>query len=254
MNKKSKIKKTKITLYVYNKSKIPSHGEISVDLKYKKTEIKTKFLLVDNERQPIIRLETAEAMGFVGRVQEVEQDLKDTVLKKYPELFNGKELRCLAQPHEIKLKESAIPTIDAQRKVTVAIRKDYKKTLDKMVELEVIKKIEEPTEWVSSPVLVRKKSGEIRVCLDRRSLNENIMREHYHLPVRSELTSDMGRAKYFTKLFARMAFWQVPLKEESQKLCTLNTPYGHDCYRHLPYGIMFASEVFHKTATNIRRH
>ena len=55
-----------------------------------------------------------------------------------------------------------------------------------MMELEVIKKTEEPTEWVSSPVLVRKKLGEICVCLDPRSLNENIMREHYHLPVRSE--------------------------------------------------------------------
>ena len=138
MNKKTKIKKTKITLYAYNKSKIPSHGEISVDLKYKKTEMKTKFLLVD-ERQPIIGLETAEATGFVARVQAVEQDLKDTVLKKYPELFNGKKLGCLPQSHEIRLKESAIPTIDAQRKVPVAIRKDYKKTLDKMVELEVIK-------------------------------------------------------------------------------------------------------------------
>ena len=58
---------------------------------------------------------------------------------------------------------------------------------------------------------MRKKSGEIRVCLDPRSVNENIMRKHYHLPVKSELTSDMGRAKYFTKLDARMAFWQIPL-------------------------------------------
>ena len=75
-----------------------------------------------------------------------------------------------------------------------------------MVEMEVIKKIE-PTEWVSSPVLVRKKSGEIRVCFDLRSLNENIMREHYHLPIKSELTSDMECTKYFTKLDVRMAFW-----------------------------------------------
>ena len=91
--------------------------------------MKTKFVLVDDERQPIIGLETAEAMGFVARVQTVEQDLKDTVLKKYPELFNGKKLGCLPQSHEIKLKESAIPTIDAQRKVPVAIRKDYKRLL-----------------------------------------------------------------------------------------------------------------------------
>ena len=148
--------------------------------------MKTKFLLVDDERQPIIGLETAEAMGFVAQVQAVEQDLKDTVLKKYSELFNGKKLGCLPQSHEIRLKESAIPTIDAQRKIPVAIRIDYKKTLDKMVELEVIKKIDEPTEGLSRPVLVRKKSGEIRVCLDPRSLNENVMREHYPLPVKSE--------------------------------------------------------------------
>ena len=120
-----------------------------------------------------------------------------------------------------------------------------------MVELEVIKKIDEPTEWVSSPVLVRKKSGKIRVCLDPRSLNENIMREHYPLPVKSELTSDMGHAKYFTKLDAQMAFWQVPLKKESQKLCTFNTPFGRYCYWRLPYRITSASEVFHKTVQQI---
>ena len=82
MNKKPNIKKTKITLYVYNKIKIPSHGEISAGLKYKKTEMKTTVLLVDDEQQPIIGLETAESMGFVARVQEVEQDFKNTVLKK----------------------------------------------------------------------------------------------------------------------------------------------------------------------------
>ena len=58
------------------------------------------------------------------------------MLKKYLELFNEKKLGSLLQPHEIELKESAIPTIDAHRKVSVAIRKDYKKTLYKMVELE----------------------------------------------------------------------------------------------------------------------
>ena len=61
----------------------------------------------------------------------------------------------------------------------------------------------------------------------------------------------MGRAKYFTKLDARMAFWQAPLKEESQKLYTFNTPFGRYCYRCLPYGITSASEVLHKTVQQI---
>ena len=48
-----------------------------------------------------------------------------------------------------------------------------------------------------------------------------------------------------------MAFWQIPLDEQSQMLCTFNTPFGRYCYTRLPYGITSASEVFHKTLTQI---
>ena len=55
-----------------------------------------------------------------------------------------------------------------------------------MEKKEVIKKIDEPTEWVSLLVIVQKKTGALRICLDPRDLNKAIKREHFKLPTREE--------------------------------------------------------------------
>lgn len=48
-----------------------------------------------------------------------------------------------------------------------------------MEALEVIRKVEEPTEWVNSMVCIKKPTGALRVCMDPKDLNANIQREHY---------------------------------------------------------------------------
>lgn len=53
----------------------------------------------------------------------------------------------------------------------------------------VIKNIEEPTDWVSSLVIVLKKHGALRICLDPRDLNKAIKREHFRLPTQQEIIS-----------------------------------------------------------------
>jgi len=62
-------------------------------------------------------------------------------------------------------------------KVPFALQNPLKDELDRMENLEVIEKIDEPTEWVSSLVIVEKKNGKHRVCLDPRDLNRAIKRE-----------------------------------------------------------------------------
>jgi len=64
-----------------------------------------------------------------------------------------------------------------------------------MIELGVIKEITEPTEWVNAVVLIRKSNGQIRVCLDPRNLNINIMREHCYLPTLEEISARMTGSK-----------------------------------------------------------
>jgi len=53
----------------------------------------------------------------------------------------------------------------------------------------------------------------------------------------------MSGAKYFSKLDASNAYWQVPLDEESSHILTVNTPFGRYRYLRMPYGIHSASEI-----------
>lgn len=85
------------------------------------------------------------------------------------------------------------------------------------------------------------------MCMDPKDLNNSIKREHYQIPTRDEITSEMAGAKYFSKLDASQGFWQLKLHEDSTKYCTFNTPYGRYCFQRMPFGICSAPEVFHKT-------
>ena len=51
-----------------------------------------------------------------------------------------------------------------------------------MENLGVIEKIEEPTEWLNTLFIVEKPNGKVRICLDPRTLNKVIQREHFQLP------------------------------------------------------------------------
>lgn len=87
--------------------------------------------------------------------------------------------------------------------------------------------------------------------MDPKDLNDNIKREHYQIPAREEIISEMAGARYFTKLDASQGFWQLRLEENSTKYCTFNTPYGRYCYLRLPFGIKSAPEIFHRAMEQI---
>ena len=124
-------------------------------------------------------------------------------------------------------------------------KQKLKKELDRLVQTEVLVKAERPTDWVLPLVIVEKPNGDLRLCLDPMDLNEYIRREHYHLPHRSEILSEMADARYFTKMDASQGFYQIQLDEESTHLYTVATPFGRYSFKRLPYGINCAPEIFH---------
>ena len=59
--------------------------------------------------------------------------------------------------------------------------------LERMKQLDVVDRINEPSDWVSSLVIVEKPNGQIRLCLDPRDLNKAIKRHHHPMPVVDEI-------------------------------------------------------------------
>ena len=110
-----------------------------------------------------------------------------------------------------------------------------------------MEKVECPTEWVNSAVIIEKPNSEkLRICLDPRPLNEAIQREHFKMPTIEEIVTRVAGAKIFSKLDANHCYWQIPLDEEGRALTTFNTPFGRYCYKRMPFGIKSAQEVFQK--------
>ncbi|GBM41734.1 Transposon Ty3-G Gag-Pol polyprotein [Araneus ventricosus] len=115
-----------------------------------------------------------------------------------------------------------------------------------MVKAGVIEKVIEPTDWVSPLVIVQKKNGALRVCLDPQNLIRAIKRPQYNLPTFEDITSKLAGAKYFSVLDAVSAFWQISLDEESSRFCSFSYPFGKFKFLLMPYGIKYAPERFQR--------
>ncbi len=109
----------------------------------------------------------------------------------------------------------------------------------------------EPTEWVSSLVVVSKPNGKLRICLDPRDLNKVIKREHHRMVTTEDVLSNMAGAKFFTKLDASNAYWQIVVDKESSRILTFNSPFGRYSFTRMPYGIHSASKICQRLIGNI---
>ena len=193
----------------------------------------------------ILNKEECSRIRKVLKVQaeaEVVNDIQNYTLPDVRE-----KLSSLPFTHDIVLRENCTPVINATRRVPVALKSRLKEELLRMQRCGVIEKVEVPTDWVNSIVVVGKPDGKLRVCLDPKDLNKAIKRERFELPTRDDIFAGMADAKVFSKLDASQAFWQIKLGEQSQNLTTFNTPFGRYKYCRLPYGLCSAPEVFHKT-------
>ncbi|UYV72625.1 hypothetical protein LAZ67_10000094 [Cordylochernes scorpioides] len=79
---------------------------------------------------------------------------------------------------------------------------------------------------VSSYGRCEKKSGQIRICLDPRKLNEALVGRHFQTPAPAELLHEIPKSKYFTVLDVKSAYWHIPVAKECRDLLVMTTPFG----------------------------
>ena len=99
------------------------------------------------------------------------------------------------------------------RNVPLSLREQVRLELEEMEKKGVVSKVEAPTEWCAGMVVVPKKQGSVRICVDLKPLNESVLREIHPLPTVEDLLAQMRGAKIFSKLDANSGFWQIPLAE-----------------------------------------
>ena len=144
----------------------------------------------------ILGLRSCDQMNLVARVMHMKQG-DHSLFDEFEDCFG--EIGTLPKTHHMTIDENIKPVIHAARRVPFALKDRLKSELDRMVNLDIIEAITEPTDWVSQLVVVEKPNGKLRVCLDPRDLNKAIKRQHYKLPTAEELFAEMAGAKYHRK-------------------------------------------------------
>ena len=112
-----------------------------------------------------------------------------------------------------------------------------KDALDSLCKQGIIEPVTEPTEWVNSLVIVEKKSGDLRLCIDPRSLNQGIQHEHYPMRTVEDVAACLAGKKVFSVLNAGQAFYQIRVTEATSRLLTFNSAFGRFKYTCMPFGI-----------------
>ncbi|XP_060575603.1 uncharacterized protein LOC132733042 [Ruditapes philippinarum] len=144
----------------------------------------------------------------------------------------------------IHVDPNATLVVHPPRRIPVALQDKVKQELTRMENMGVIAKISTPTEWCNNLVVTEKSNGDIRLCLDPRSLNSAIKRTHYPLKTLDDVLHKFGNAKYFTKLDLTSAYWSIQLSEESSYLTAFNSPLGVFRYLRCPYGLNVSGVFF----------
>lgn len=101
------------------------------------------------------------------------------------------------------------------------------------------------SKWCNPIVLVRKKDGTIRFCIDFHYLN-SVSRFDSSSPI-DDLIEKLGKAKYLTTIDLYKGYWQVPPSPRSRELMTFRTPWGLYHFRVMSFGHHGAPVTFQGT-------
>ena len=155
---------------------------------------------------------------------------QEKVESTYADVFQGLG-KFPGEPYKLRLKPDAVPAKHRPRRVPVHLQDAFHEEVERLVKIDVLEKVTEPTEWVNSFVIVEKVidssnahspnhsiKKSIRLCIDPKDLNEALEREPYYSRSIDELISMFAGAKVFTIVDMDKGYWQVVLHPESRKL------------------------------------
>ena len=167
------------------------------------------------------------------------EDLKQI----FPETFDG-QVGLFEGEVNLKLSPDAKPAPLPPRAVPQSVMPELKTELDKMEKEGIIRACPETTDWVHNLVIVVKKNGTLRLCLDPRNLNKYLIRNVHYTASWEDAQHSFKNGQYFSTLGAKSGYWTKQLDEQSQLLTAFNTPFKKYCFRRLPFGLSASSEIF----------
>ena len=142
-------------------------------------------------------------------------------------------------PINVGVKPYQQPLRKMHPKLEPIIQSEVKKLLDAKIIFKA-----RHSEWVSNLVPMRKKYGEIRLCVDFRNLNRASDKDNYPVPPMEKILQMVSGFELFSLLDGFSGYNQVLVAEEDRLKTTFRTKWGTFAYRRIPFGLINAGDTF----------
>ena len=240
-------------IYTYGSNmELPLLGMTTAEIRFRSTTVTATFYVTKGRNGNLLSCNTAQSLGILKITVNTALNtaLNTHPEQNYPDLFDG-----IGKIKDKKVKLHIDPEIQpkqqSHRRIPFHIRKDVEKELQRLEDLDVIERVEGPTPWVSPIVVVPKKTGEIRLCVDMREANKAVKREKHLMPTLDEIIPDLNGATVFSTLDLISGYHQLELEPESRHITTFSTHVGLRRYKRLMFGINAASEIFQNSIAEL---
>ena len=184
-----------------------------------------------------------------------EQKLKfKNLISEFADIFSQDDfdLGCLKSGVEHKIQTlNEIPVNEKFRRTPLQFQKQEQEYIEKLLKQGVI----EPSvsEWSAPPVLVRKKTGELRYCIDYRALNAKTYKDNYSLPLIEDCLDSLYGKRAFCVLDLCSGYFQIPLETGSRNKTSFSTRFGSYQWTRLPMGLCTAPATFQRAMQLVLR-
>lgn len=182
---------------------------------------------------------------FTGETESLVEHIKDPQIKEeaYQCVDSYDPVQVREAPLELKIVlKDEVPVSQRPRRLSYAEQLTVEKQVDEWLEDGIIQVSH--SEYSSPLVLVKKKDGTTRVCIDYRQLNTKIVKDEYPLPVISDLIDRLSQARVFSVLDLKNGFFHLKVSKESVPYTSFVTHNGQYEFLRAPFGLSISPKYF----------
>jgi deoxyuridine 5'-triphosphate nucleotidohydrolase len=181
---------------------------------------------------------------------EKQQQQLDELLAEYHDLFDNEiPGKTDIIQHEINLEDTKPIALKPYYRRSPLEKEFIQDEIDKMLRQGIIKPSDSP--WTAPVVVVKKKEGKLRFCVDYRQLNKVTTKDQFPLPRIDDLLDTLGKAKYFSTLDLASGYWQVEIKPEDRPKTAFITTEGLYEFNVMPFGLTNAPATFQRLMNKV---
>lgn len=152
--------------------------------------------------------------------------------------------------HHIYIEKDARPVRQPQRILNHHLKDVVKAELQKLLDVNFIYPIFD-SKWVSPLVVVPKKNGKWRICVDYTKVNKATQKDHFPLPFIDQVLDTLAGKKLFSLLDGFSGYNQIQIAPEDQDKTTFTCPWRTFAYQDLPFGLCNAHATFQRAILSI---